>query len=131
MCFLEARDAVWTCILSKRCKDVCKRLTTLTYIPSWDENSFKNFQSWVLSSRDQSCSLHNLTIDTQFQEGEEDLHTLVQYALFHNLQHLNIKINLSLTPKYELLPLILASHSLHFWSFLIIGVTRLQNLLYF
>jgi len=121
MCFLEARDAVRTCILSKRCKDVCKRLTTLTYIPYWDENSFKNFQSWVLSSRDQSCSLRNLTIDTQFQEGEEDLHTLVQYALFHNLQHLNIK----------LLPLILAFHSLHFWSFLIIGVTRLQNLLYF
>ncbi|AES87349.1 putative F-box domain, Agenet-like domain, Agenet domain, plant type [Medicago truncatula] len=114
MSFLEARDAVRTCILSKRWKDLCKRLTTLAYIPSWDESSFKNFQSWVLSSRDQSCSLRNLTVDTQFLEGEEDLHTLVQYALFHNLQHLNIKINQSLTPKPELLPLILTSHSLTF-----------------
>jgi len=33
---------------------------------------------------------------------------------FHNLQHLNIKINPSLTPKSDLLPLILASHSLTF-----------------
>jgi len=114
MSFLEARDVVRTCILSKRWKDLCKRLTTLAYIPSWDENSFKNIQSWVLSSRDQSCSLRNLTIDTRFLEGEEDLHTLVQYALFHNLQHLNIKINPSLTPKPELLPLILTSHSLTF-----------------
>nr|AFK39089.1 unknown [Medicago truncatula] len=114
MSFLEARDAVRTCILSKRWKDLCKRLATLTYIPSWDENSFKNFKSWVLSSRDQSCSLWNLTIDTQFQEGEEDLHTLIQYALFHNLQNLNIKINPSLTPKSDLLPLILASNSLTF-----------------
>lgn len=114
MSFLEVRDAVRTCILSKRWKDLCKRLTTLAYIPSWDENSFKNFQSWVLSSRDQSCSLRNLTIDTQFLEGEEDLHTLVQDALFHNLQYLNIKINQSLTPEPELLPLILTSHSLTF-----------------
>lgn len=111
MSFLEVQDAVRTCILSKRWKDLCKRLTTLTYIPSWDENSFKNFKSWVLTSRDQSCSLCNLTIDSQFEEDEEDLHTLIQYALFHNLQNLNIKINPSSTPKS---PLILASHSLTF-----------------
>jgi len=113
MSFLKARDAVRTCILSKRWKDLCKCLTTLTYIPSWDENSFKNFSSWVRSSRDHSCSLLNLTIETYINGSEEDLYTLIQYAIFHNLRHLKLNINPSFTSE-SLLPLISTSHSLTF-----------------
>ncbi|XP_024636176.1 F-box/FBD/LRR-repeat protein At5g53840 [Medicago truncatula] len=114
MSFLKARDAVRTCILSKRWKDLCKRLPTLTYIPS-SAQSFKNFSSWVRSSRDHSCSLLNLTIENYYINGSEsDLYTLLQYVLSHNLQHLNIMINPSITPKYEFLPLIFGSHSLTF-----------------
>ncbi|AES87354.1 F-box/RNI/FBD-like domain protein [Medicago truncatula] len=41
--FLEARDAVRTCILSKRWKDLCKRLTTLTYTPSLFTSSYYGY----------------------------------------------------------------------------------------
>jgi len=113
MNLLKAQDAVRTCILSKRWKDLCKRLPTLTYIPSCAQ-SLKNFNSWVLSCRDHSCSLLNLTIQFCIQEDEEDLYKLVQYALSHNLEHLKVNINPSFKPKSELLPLIFGSHFLTF-----------------
>jgi hypothetical protein len=112
--FLEARDAVRTCILSKRWKDLCKRLTTLTYTPSIftsSYESFKKFMSWVVSSRDHSCSLFNLTIDAFIQDGEEDLYKVVN---INPLRSLNININPSFRPKSELLALIFGSHSLTF-----------------
>jgi len=113
MSFLEAREVVQTCILSKRWKDLCKRVTTLKYIlPS--AQTLNSFKSWIFSSRDHSCSLFNLTIITRIEEGEEALYTLIEYALFHNVQHLKININPSFKPKSEVLPLISTSHSLTF-----------------
>ncbi|RHN63418.1 putative F-box domain, Agenet-like domain, Agenet domain, plant type [Medicago truncatula] len=113
MSFLEARDVVRTCILSKRWKDLCKRVTTLKYIlPS--AQTLDSFKSWIFSCRDHSCSLFNLTISTRIQQGEEALYPLIEYALFHNVQHLKININPSFRPKSDLLPLISVSHSLTF-----------------
>ncbi|AES87283.2 agenet domain protein [Medicago truncatula] len=110
--FLEARDAVRTCILSKRWKDLCKRVTTLTYTPSPLTSSYersKKFMSWVLSSRDHSYSLLNLTIDAWIQEDEE----LCKLININPL--LSLKINgYGRCPKSELLPLIFGSHSLTF-----------------
>jgi len=120
MSFLEAQDAVQTCILSKRWKDLCKHATTLTYFrsPTQTLKSFKyaktckGFKSWVMSSRDQLCSQISLTVYTHIEQDEEDLYTLIQYTLSNNLQHLKIKINPNSGPKPELLPIILTSHSL-------------------
>jgi len=78
------------------------------------------FKYWILSSRDLSCSLFNLTIGTRIQEGEEALYTLIECALSHNLHHLKININPSFRPNSKLLPLISASHSLTFLKLLYI-----------
>jgi len=65
--------------------------------------------SWVLSSRDHSYSLLNLTI-WGMQEGEEDLYKLININPL-----LSLKIDgYGKCPKSELLPLIFGSHSLTF-----------------
>ncbi|XP_058732824.1 uncharacterized protein LOC131604400 [Vicia villosa] len=116
MSFLETRDA---CILSKRWKDLCKRLTTLIYTlprlrPENRVKNFKRFKCWVISTRDQSCPLLNLTIETCFQENEKHLYKLVKHALSNNLQHLKITMHPTFKCKSKFSPLILASHSLTF-----------------
>jgi hypothetical protein len=66
--------------------------------------------SWVLSSRDHSYSLLNLTIHAFIQEGEEDLYKLININPL-----LSLKINgYGKCPESELLPLIFGSHSLTF-----------------
>ncbi|KAK7380285.1 hypothetical protein VNO78_32793 [Psophocarpus tetragonolobus] len=126
--FMDTKSAVRTCVLSKRWKDICKCLTSLTFSPklmcfpnftlcSSESNgcrseSFRNFPSWVLSCRDHSCSLFNLTIESGSIE-DDDLDRLMQYALLHNVQHLAIDISsISFTPNFESLPLIFCSQSL-------------------
>jgi len=67
-------------MLFKRWKDLCKRLTTLTYTPSRTSSykSFKKFKSRVLSSRDHSYSLLNLTINIDAWMREGDLYKLIK-----------------------------------------------------
>ncbi|KAG5004050.1 hypothetical protein JHK82_028065 [Glycine max] len=64
MKFMNTKYAVQTCILSKRWKNLWKRLIVLTFYP-WDFRrvvNFKQFVSKVLSCRNGSISLLNLCI---------------------------------------------------------------------
>lgn len=114
MSFMETEDAVRTCVLSKRWKDLCKRLTSLTFYNRHSRDcqveNCKKFKSWVLSSRDHSYSLLNLTIKSWIEA--EVLYSVMQYALSHNVQQLKLNINASFIPKFESLPLILSCQSL-------------------
>ncbi|RHN59225.1 putative leucine-rich repeat domain, L domain-containing protein [Medicago truncatula] len=66
--------------------------------------------SWVLSNRDHSYSLLNLTINAWMRGGEEELYKLININPL-----LSLKINgYGKCPKSELLPLIFGSHSLTF-----------------
>ena len=71
MSFLDTKDAVQTCILSKRWKDLCKCLTDLTFRSPFRckcKKYFRKFVSWVLSSRNDSCSLLNVDINNSWIE---------------------------------------------------------------
>ena len=61
--FMNTRDAVRLCALSKSWKDFWKRLTTLSF-DSWESSivNFEKFVSEVLSGRDGSIPLLNLEI---------------------------------------------------------------------
>ncbi|TKY45146.1 F-box/LRR-repeat protein [Spatholobus suberectus] len=114
MNFMDTRDAVRTCVLSKRWKDLCKRLTSLTFysdLPNeYVVESFAKFESWVLFSRDDSCSLLNLTIESWIKADVLD--RVIQYALFHNVRRLKMNIYSSRGPNFESLPLTVRCQSL-------------------
>lgn len=130
MNFVDTKDAVKTCVLSKRWKDLGKGLVKLTFSPNLFElglvgtvesadllkvnglvESFKKFASWVFSSRDDSCSLLNLTIRHTWTEPEH-LDRIIKYAVFHNVQHLTLRIYSGFRPNFESIPLIFFSKSL-------------------
>ncbi|KAG4941658.1 hypothetical protein JHK87_045529 [Glycine soja] len=130
MNFVDTKDAVKTCVLSKRWKDLGKGLVKLTFSPNLFElglvgtvesadllkvnglvESFKKFASWVFSSRDDSCSLLNLTIRHTWTEPEH-LDRIIKYAVFHNVQHLTLRIYSGFRPNFESIPLIFSSKSL-------------------
>ncbi|KAG5059925.1 hypothetical protein JHK87_000954 [Glycine soja] len=75
--FMNAEDAVWTCVLSKRWKDL-----------------WKEFVSGVLCSRDGSISLLNLDIIFCYfaDLDHELLAKIMEYAVSHYVQHLKIFI---------------------------------------
>lgn len=115
MNFMDTKLAVQTCVLSKRWKDLSKRLTNLTFysnLPSqcMVEKSFKIFVSWVLSSRDHSYYLIDLTIESWIKA--EALRKVIEYAVFHNVQKLKINISSSYRPIHESLPSIFCCKSL-------------------
>ncbi|KAK7315013.1 hypothetical protein VNO77_33545 [Canavalia gladiata] len=114
MKFLETKQAVQTCVLSKRWKNLCRCLTNLTfYFRSKCEcgvQSFRRFVSWVLSNRDHSYSLCDLNIQSWIEP--EVLNRVMKYAVCHNIQNLIIQIRSSSYPNIEALPLIFCSHSL-------------------
>ena len=67
MNFIDTKDALRTCILSKRWKDLWKHLTTLSFYQSsslFNERvvNFNKFVSQVLSCRDGSISLINVRL---------------------------------------------------------------------
>ncbi|KAG5079279.1 hypothetical protein JHK86_003344 [Glycine max] len=114
MSFLDTKDAVQTCILSKRWKDLCKCLTDLTFRSPFRckcKKYFRKFVSWVLSSRNDSCSLLNVDINNSCIETEE-LDRVIKYVMFHNVQKLTMYIGLSSRPNLDSLPLVFCSKSL-------------------
>nr|KYP61915.1 Putative F-box/LRR-repeat protein At3g49150 family [Cajanus cajan] len=109
MDLMEPKQAVQTCLLSKRWKNLCKRLTNLKFTFS-PVKSFENFASWILNTRDHSYSLHNLSI--HFWTDTRCLGKLVKYALLHNIQHLKIRILSCFGSTSDYIPLLFSSHSL-------------------
>ncbi|XP_047166398.1 putative F-box protein At1g58310 [Vigna umbellata] len=117
MSFMNPKYAVQTCVLSKRWNHLCKRLINLTYSPIPDllkkigVERFKKFASWVLSTRDHSCSLHSLSLRRCWTEPEL-LDKIIKYALFCNVQQLILDVYSGFRPDFESLPLIFCSRSL-------------------
>nr|KYP61917.1 F-box/FBD/LRR-repeat protein At1g78750 family [Cajanus cajan] len=119
---MEPKQAVQTCLLSKRWKNLCKQLTNLTftfspdptpnYLVPWIRSvkSFENFTSWILYTRDHSCSLHNLCFHTCTDPELSD--SLVKYAVLHDIRHLEIRILSCYRFTTVCTPLLFSSHSL-------------------
>ncbi|KAK7315014.1 hypothetical protein VNO77_33546 [Canavalia gladiata] len=108
MKFMDTKQAVQTSLLSKRWKNLCKRLTNLSF--KFQRRVVRKFVSWILSKRDHSCSLLDLNIQTWIKP--ELLNSVVKYAVCHNVQHLTIHVHSNSYPNFEALPLIFSCHSL-------------------
>ncbi|XP_027922325.1 putative F-box protein At1g58310 [Vigna unguiculata] len=117
MSFMNTKYAVQSCVLSKRWNHLCKRLINLTYSPvpnlpkKIGVERFKKFATWVLSTRDNSCSLHNLGLHLCWTEPEL-LDKIIKHALFCNVQQLILDVYSGFRPDFESLPLMFCSQSL-------------------
>jgi len=94
--FLNAKEAIQTCVLSPRYKDLWKCLPSLI-LHSDDFRTYKiftKFVSRVLSLRDSSISLEKL--DFKSKTGCLERHVLrkvVNYFVSHNVQQLGLYVN--------------------------------------
>ncbi|XP_003598149.2 F-box/LRR-repeat protein At3g26922 [Medicago truncatula] len=92
--FLNAKEAVQTCILSKRWINLWKTLSTLTLSVDHfsTEESFEQFISMLLSLRDHSTDIHSLVFHFQWTHVlSRDLYLkTIEYAFSHNVQHFQI-----------------------------------------
>ncbi|PNX93299.1 F-box family protein [Trifolium pratense] len=93
---LNIKQAVGTCVLSRRWKDMWKHLPALILHKS-DFRTIKIFTkcvSKVLSLRDSSISLQSLDFERYNCRFEPHiLKTVVNYALSHNVQQLGLYVN--------------------------------------
>ncbi|XP_061345951.1 putative F-box/FBD/LRR-repeat protein At4g13965 [Gastrolobium bilobum] len=95
MSFLPTQVAVQTCILSRRWKELWKRLPTLI-LHQWHFRHgclFDKFVPKVLSFRDDSVPLHHLEF---YDEGRFTSHALkmvLRYALSYDIQQLKLTYN--------------------------------------
>jgi len=92
--FLNTREAVQTCILSKRWINLWKTLPTLTLdcYKFSDHQTFENFLSMFLSLRDHSTALCALLLNNyhcHFGDGSV-YRMVIEYAFTHNVQHFKI-----------------------------------------
>jgi len=95
--FLESKIAVQTCILSTRWRNLWKQLPILSlyYFHFNTLQGLTEFASQFLSLRDGSTSLFTLEFHNFFTEGgmePRELERILQYALSHNIQHLDIYV---------------------------------------
>ncbi|KAI5410663.1 FBD-associated F-box protein At5g18780 [Lathyrus oleraceus] len=90
---LNIKEAIHTCIVSKRWRNLWKHLPSLS-LSSSDFPSiegFTKFVSQILSQRDASTSLHALKLDSKILIKQPGLfERILKYAVSHNIQHLQI-----------------------------------------
>ncbi|CAJ2650115.1 unnamed protein product [Trifolium pratense] len=88
--FLNAKEAVQTCILSKRWIFLWKSHPNLTLSSSLFRfpPNLNEFLSQILSLRDVSTSIHTLNLSYQHNLELSLLQRIIQYAVSHNVQHL-------------------------------------------
>ncbi|XP_058736070.1 F-box/LRR-repeat protein At3g26922-like [Vicia villosa] len=95
MSFLHAKEAVQTCILSKRWINVWKKLPTLVfYYPSEIDGFYQQFVPKLLSLRDDRTDIHSLQLYPLFTKKRSNIlvSQIVKYVFSHNVQHLLLKI---------------------------------------
>jgi len=101
---MSMKQAVQTCVLSSRWKELWKQLTDLALNSSdfTDLTHFSKFVSWVMSNRDSSISLHSLDLRRKGCIDHELLDRIMGYAVSHDVQQLTIEVNLSVIPGFRL-----------------------------
>ncbi|KAL5142444.1 F-box/FBD/LRR-repeat protein [Glycine soja] len=114
--FMDTKYAVQTCVLSKRWKDLWKRLTYLGFNTTLFNNvvKFNKFVSRVLSGRDGSVSLLNLEFTRRGMAEPKLFNRLMKYAVLHNVQQFTVSLNLSFRQSFEFRPYIFSCESLTF-----------------
>ncbi|XP_058781226.1 F-box/FBD/LRR-repeat protein At1g78750-like [Vicia villosa] len=92
---LNTKDAVQTCILSVRWKDLWKRLPALIFRRSGfsTKSRFTKFVSKVLSLHDSSSALQYVDFDNDGCLGPHLIEMVVNYAISHNVQQLGLCVN--------------------------------------
>ncbi|KAG4991603.1 hypothetical protein JHK87_025060 [Glycine soja] len=130
MKFMSMKHAVQTCVLSKRWKELWKRLTNLALHSSdfADLAHFSKFLSWVLSNRDSSISLHSLDLRRKGCIDHELLDMIMGYAVSHDVQQLAIEVNLNVKFGFKLHPSIFSCKSLTFLKLSIWAVPWMTEL---
>ncbi|XP_058736065.1 putative F-box/LRR-repeat protein At3g18150 [Vicia villosa] len=90
--FLEAQEAVQTCILSKRWINVWKKLPTLVvlYYSQFIDGVYEQFVHKLLSLRDDQTDIHSLKLHPPLDKKRNNslVSHIVKYAFSHNVQHL-------------------------------------------
>jgi hypothetical protein len=108
--FLNAKQAVQTCILSKRWINLWKTLSTLT-LSSTDFKtctSFDQFLSQIFSLPDPSTAISALCLHYSHFMGISLYQKIIEYAFSHNVQH--FRINYAIIQ--HLPPCFFSSHTL-------------------
>ncbi|XP_045824242.1 F-box/FBD/LRR-repeat protein At5g53840-like [Trifolium pratense] len=92
--FLNTKEAVQTCILSKRWINLWKKLSTLTLSTSdfkTNEN-LEKFASQLLSLRDHSTALSDLRLCANHLAIASPFQKTIEYAVSHNVKHLLVNL---------------------------------------
>ena len=92
--FLNAKEAVQTCILSERWINLWKALPILTLSSSNFRSctSFKQFLSQIFFLRDHSTAIHTLCLELEYNHfmGISLYQKIIEYGVLHNVQQLRI-----------------------------------------
>jgi hypothetical protein len=109
--FFDSKEAVQTCILSTRWKNLWKILPTLTLISSQFTTleAFTKFISKILSLRDASAALDVLDFQCEGKMGPQILKRIFTYAISHNVKRLRIDVNYDIK---KFLPSLFSCHTL-------------------
>ncbi|XP_020205290.1 putative F-box/FBD/LRR-repeat protein At1g78760 [Cajanus cajan] len=97
MKFLDTKHAVRTNVLSKQWNNVWKCLTSLSFRHSHFNTvtNYNKFVSWVLSNRDGSISLHDLSFMASGSTAPKLMTNVMEHVMLHNILHLTIYIHLN------------------------------------
>ncbi|XP_061371748.1 F-box/LRR-repeat protein At3g26922-like [Gastrolobium bilobum] len=98
MSFVPTKDAVRTCVLSRRWKDLWKRLPTLVlhYSHFGAVARLNKFVARVLSFRDGSVPVHHFDIYFNGRVPPQHVKRVLRYALSHNVKQLKLSFDCDL-----------------------------------
>ncbi|CAJ2639021.1 unnamed protein product [Trifolium pratense] len=109
--FFDIKEAIQTCILSTRWKNLWKILPTVTLISSQFATfeAFTKFISKILSLRDASASLDVLDFQCEGRMDPRELKRILTYAISHSVKRLRIDVNFDIQ---QFLPSLFSCHTL-------------------
>ncbi|GAU16407.1 hypothetical protein TSUD_117560 [Trifolium subterraneum] len=91
--FLNAKQAVQTCILSKRWINLWKTVPTLIFSSNHRTfEDYKEFLSQFLSLRDHSTDIHTLHMRRSYTAFDSEFKEAIKYAVLHNVKHLQLDV---------------------------------------